>query len=191
MLYFVFDVESSGLHGEGFSYGYVVIEHNEETGEYETLEEDLKSCRRDWVESLQGLTTVNHYKNYTWVQENVPEVEVTYNYAATLRDAFWRAWKRWHAKGAVMAADCPWPVEARFLIACVQDDPNERQWEGPYPLIDVESVRHAARVRNGNLGGSCNADNRLPDELPVHNPLCDARQSARLLVEAKNSLKEN
>jgi hypothetical protein len=25
---------------------------------------------------------------------------------------------------------------------------------------------------------------RLPDELPAHNPLCDARQSARLLIEA-------
>jgi hypothetical protein len=72
----------------------------------------------------------------------------------------------------------PWPVEAHFLSECVADRPQEREWQGPYPLLDVASVRLAA-----GLDPLATVD-RLPSELPAHDPLADSRQSARLLVEA-------
>jgi hypothetical protein len=78
----------------------------------------------------------------------------------------------------MLAADCAWPVEARFLAACVDDQPEQRAWEGPYPLIDIASVRLAA-----GLDPLATVE-RLPSEMPAHDPLADARQSARLLIEA-------
>jgi hypothetical protein len=73
---------------------------------------------------------------------------------------------------------CAWPVEARFLAACVDDNPMTHEWSGPYPLHDLASVLMAA-------GRDPLAKNeRLPGELPEHDPLADARQSARLLLAA-------
>ena len=73
-------------------------------------------------------------------------------------------------------ADCAWPVEANFLSACVKLNHKEREWQGPYPLHDLASVLLA-------LGADALAvTERLPDELPAHHPLMDARQSARQLV---------
>ena len=72
-----------------------------------------------------------------------------------------------------MVADCPWPVEAKFLNACVR----EYGMAGPYPLIDVGSV---VLARGGDPTGPFD---RLPNELPKHDPLADARQSARVFIE--------
>jgi len=87
-------------------------------------------------------------------------------------------------KGAVLAADVPWPVEARFLAQCIDDEPG-RKWDGPYPLIDIASVRLAA-----GLDPLASVE-RLAEELPQHDPLCDARQSGRLLVEAIQRMTPN
>jgi hypothetical protein len=161
----VFDVESVGLHGEGFAVGWVVV--HRAAGE---LEQGLLCCAPDLAfgseESLQ------------WVAEHAPAMKTTHAYPGEVRAAFWKAWLQWKAKGAVLVADCCWPVEARFLAACVADEPAQREWEGPYPLHDLASVLLA-------LGRDPLATNeRRPDELPAHHPLADARQSARLLVEA-------
>jgi hypothetical protein len=165
-LYMVFDVESVGLQGEGFAVGWVVIDS-------EGVEEESASmCCPSWA--ARGTE-----KARQWLRDNCP-VASCGNLGSPLevRCAFWRAWQEWKAKGATLAADVPWPVEARFLIECVNDDPVSREWEGPYPLIDIASVRHAAGL--DPLG----KEERLGGETPEHDPLADARQSARLLVEA-------
>ena len=87
-------------------------------------------------------------------------------------------WLYEKALGARLVADCTWPVEARFLVACVMDDPEERRWEGPYPLLDVASVRLGAGLDPLASG------KRLARELPEHHPMGDTRQSARLFLEA-------
>jgi hypothetical protein len=163
-LYFVFDVESIGLHGEGFAVGYVVkdIEGNEhDCGKFSCLPSNA----------------VGGEDSYKWVRDNIPEMKPTHDAPWLVRAAFWRAWLKWKEKGAVMAADCPWPVEARFLAACVDDSPGVREWQGPYPLIDVGSVILA------NGGDPKGKFDRLESERPEHDPLNDARQSARLLIE--------
>jgi hypothetical protein len=175
-LYMVFDVESVGLHGEGFAWGFVVVDREgREQGQ------SYFACHPDNANgSAEGRR---------WIAENLPPLVVSKTHSPKdVREIFWSHWLEWKAKGAVLAADCPWPVEARFLAACVDDAmpryrgerPNDgpRGWEGPYPLIDVASVRLAAGL--DPLG----MINRRPYEVPMHDPLCDARQSARLLVEA-------
>jgi hypothetical protein len=175
-LFMVFDVESVGLHGEGFAVGWVVVDR---TGK--ELAEGRSDC---YQERARGSRSGRE-----WVLENVPFRHCVDGYHPVhVREAFWIAWTEWKARGAVLAADCPWPVEARFLAACVDDaiplvrgerpDDGRRGWGGPYPLIDVASVR--LTVGFDPLG----VDGRLPSELPVHDPLADARQSARLLIEA-------
>jgi hypothetical protein len=162
-LFMVFDVESIGLHGEGFAVGYVVV-----NCAGETLEEADMSC--------SPFSARGEPKNLRWVQENVPTMAYEYFSPHELREAFWQVWMRWKALGAVLVADCCWPVEARFLAACIDDGGGAREWEGPYPLHDLASFLLA----HGK--DPLAANERLPRELPAHHPLNDARQSARLLL---------
>lgn len=191
--FFVLDVESIGLHGEGFAVGFTVVLHDGKT-----LEEGLLSCpvqeasSRDssgcefvpvsantdgstsW-EVGSGLTT--GLKNLKWVNENVPALTITHSNPEGVRNAFWERWLYWRERGAVMVADCAWPVEARFLLACVDEHMPTREWQGPYPLHDLATLLLA---QGHNPIGTFK---RLPAELPAHNPLCDARQSARILLD--------
>jgi hypothetical protein len=170
-LFMVFDVESVGLHGQGYAVAYVLVDRA-------GVERDSAcyACHPDRAEGSED--------GRAWIAANVPEPQSGYNVKSPrgVRENFWRDWQSARERGAVLAADCCWPVEARFLAACVDDDPEARRWEGPYPLHDVASVRLAAGL--DPLG----TVERLPGELPIHDPLADARQSARLLIEALTSL---
>jgi hypothetical protein len=165
--WFVFDVESVGLHGEGFAVGYVVYDadRNEEA--------ESGSCYCDPIKAHGS------DEGRAWIKENV-RIDLSSTFKSTpyeVRQWFWDQWKRWKTWGAIMAADVAWPVEARFLSACI-DDVNGRDWEGPYPLIDIASIRLAAGL------DPLETCPRLDEELPAHNARSDARQSARLLMEA-------
>lgn len=169
-LFMVLDVESIGLHGEGFAVGYVVINRRGDV-----LEERTYACDPDEAHGLP--------KDRRWVDANVPKLghpdaSNPLGAPAAVRAEFWYRWLHWKAQGAALVADCCWPVEARFLAACVDDCRPSRDWDGPYPLHDLASVLLA-------LGRDPLATiDRLPNELPAHHPLHDARQSARLLIEA-------
>ncbi len=76
-----------------------------------------------------------------------------------------------------MAAECLWPVEARFIHDCITDD-AQRLSAAPYPFHEIASVMLASGM------DPMATYNRTPSEMPRHNPLADARQSARLLSEA-------
>ncbi len=165
MKFMVFDVESIGLHGEGYAFGYVVVD---ETGK--TLEEGKHSCPM--------ARCVGRLEDREWVKANIPELRETCDWPVDLRKIFWETWMRWKAEGAVLAADCCWPVEARFLAKCVDDSPDENAWDGPYPLHDLASILLAKGK------DPLAVTERLPSELPRHDPLMDARQSARQIIEA-------
>jgi hypothetical protein len=182
--FMVFDVESVGLHGEGFAVGYVVIESPSgkeiDSGFFRTTAE----------------AAIGQVSSLRWVQENVVPALADDMLARDwsdglgskspkeVREKFWQRWEYWRTQGAMLAADCAWPVEARFLIACVDGDRMGRDCNGPYPLIDIASVRLAAEL--DPLG----TEERLDREKPVHHPLADARQSARLLVESLTLLRQ-
>ena len=169
-MFMVFDVESVGLHGEGFAVGWTVIDA---TGN--RIASAQYACHPD--------RAAGDDDDRKWLAANIPVPRQGYNCSSprAVRDEFWRAWVYAMSKGAMLAADCSWPVEANFLRQCVADDPATRKWAGPYPLIDVASVRLAAGL---DPLATCE---RLPNEMPAHDPLCDAVQSARLLIEAMNA----
>lgn len=168
-LFMVFDVESVGIQGIGYSVGWVIIDRSGKE-----LPNSCGIVRSDYTK-LPGTA-----ESHAWLKANT-ENPAKYPCVASpkiVRDQFWKAWMYWKERGATLVADCPWPVEARFLLECIADAPEEREWQGPYPLLDVASVRLAAGLDPLGTG------DRLVNELPIHDPLADARQSARLFVEA-------
>ena len=169
-LFMVFDVESIGLHGEGFAVGYVVV-----TAEGEIVGDRVFTCPPD---RAQGGN-----EGRAWIAENCPPLVWNCQTPAQVRRYFWAAWQSWKDQGAALLADCAWPVEARFLAACVDDQPDRNAWNGPYPLHELASFMIAA-----GMDPMATYD-RLTDE-PMHDPLGDARQSARLLLAALSKLRD-
>ncbi len=163
--YFVFDVESIGLHGEAFAVaGGVFLENGTPQWEFQ-FACPIAECAGS-VDDLR------------WVLENVPALKVTHSLPVGIRQAFWECWEKAKREGATMAAECLWPVEAGFVSRCVADDPEARKWNGPYPFLEISSFLVAAGM------DPMATYPRLAREEPAHSPLCDARQSARLLAEA-------
>lgn len=160
----VFDVESVGLHGEGFAVGFVVIDqHGAEVEAHQVY------CDPRGAEGRSD--------DLAWVQENVTVGGEKMVDPMAVRNFFWASWHHFKDKypGLELWTDCCWPVETGFLSACIADDPVNRRWEGPYPLFDVANILKAAGENPvGSFG-------RLPNEEPAHNALNDARQSARVL----------
>lgn len=162
--FFVFDVESIGLHGEDFAVGGgLYLENGAAQWEFRF------SCPR---ETAWGVSD-----DREWVKNNIPEIEITHSNPVALRTAFWEKWQQAKHQGAVMAAECAWPVEAGFLMSCIRDVPYGGR-TGPYPLHDIASMMLAAGM------DPMATYEREPSELPKHDPLADARQSARLMVQA-------
>ncbi len=161
-----FDVESVGLHGEGFAVGWVIYSDGAE------VSSGYAACPIDAADGADS--------DREWVKGNVcPHLAIsTHRTPRCVRDAFWAEWLKVKEGGGILVADCAWPVEARFLAACVDDDPEARRWAGPYPLHDVATMRLAAGL------DPLATTPRLPAEEPAHHPTADARQSGRLWFEA-------
>ena len=160
-LYLVFDVESVGLHGEGFAVGYVVVD--DAGTEYGSR---LYACPST---KATGTMDGRH-----WVAEHVPVLDTKFNNPVAIRTRFWTDWVYWKEQGALLVADYAWPVETNFLSACVADDPGSRTWQGPYPLHEVASFMVVQGL---------DPDQGLPRNAE-HHPLEDARHSARRLLLA-------
>lgn len=171
--FFIFDVESVGLHGEGFAAAGGVY-----TPEGVALQEFAFHTHPD---NARGSAD-----DRKWVKSNVTvaPVSIEMTDARFVRDAFWETWMSAVADfpGVVMAAECGWPVEAHFLAACVDDSPTVRNWKGPYPLHEIASIMLMANM------DPMATYTRQENELPAHEPLADARLSARLLETAIRKL---
>lgn len=170
-LFFVFDVESVGLHGEGFAVaGGLYLENGAVQWEF------AFSCPIEECEGDDG--------DREWVKNNVPVLEITHRTPRSMRESFWEKWENAKSQGAAMAVECGWPVEAGFLARCIYQDIKNRKFSGPYPLQEIASFMTAAGMDPMATYA------RTPSEMPQHNPLADARQSARLLSEAIKKIKE-
>lgn len=154
---FCFDVESIGLHGEGFAVAGGTYDRNG------AIDEFCFACSR--------VSAAGSDDDRKWVAQNVPNIEENRMDPKAIRDAFWDKWIT--AKSGFNAkaiADCNWPVESRFLLQCIDDDPSNRKWEGPYPLLDVGSLI----IAHG--GDPLQEFDRIEGETNKHHPLDDARQ---------------
>lgn len=168
--FFVFDVESVGLHGEAFAVAGGVYINGAARWEF-------KYCCP--LEEAKGDDT-----DREWVKNNIPVLEITHRTPKGIRDAFWRDWEKAVKEYSkiVMAGECLWPVEANFVSKCIQDDLENRKWSGPYPFHEVSSIMLVA-----GMDPMATYD-RVESEKPAHDPLADARQSARLLAQALNKI---
>lgn len=170
--FFVFDVESIGLHGEPYSVGWVVVDRSGE---------ELDSGRL----AINPALAHGQDDDREWCEENIPAIPVTHLTMKAMLSGFWGAWLEWKDRGALMAAECAWPVEAKFLAMCVGAEWPQSKWAGPYPLHEVASVMLAAGM------DPMATYERLENEMSKHEPLADARQSARLLITALRSVENN
>lgn len=166
----VFDVESIGLHGEGFAVGYVVIEPSMGV----EVEAECFACDPDEADGSP--------EDRAWVRKNIPAIKINCANVGSVEEKFWAVWLRWSMsmEGVLMAADCGWPVESRFLMKCVDTMPEARKFSGPYPLVEILSVLMSAGF------DPMTKWKRLKSEMPEHDPVADARQSARLLIQCWN-----
>lgn len=188
--YFSFDVESVGLYGPPFAYGWCLVD---ETGQEHAY--NLLWHRHPYLNFFDGIESdVNAFTSYAltkhdvaWARDNVLSCLPEENRALTQFDLFHRFWSDWADSKAefgsvTMVTDCPFPVETKFLHKVVEgtiynDRVDKLMEQSPYPIIDVASVLLA------HGSDPLATHERKTNELPAHNPLCDARQSVRLMLE--------
>ena len=163
----VFDVESVGVYGEAFAVGWVAIDQDGME-----VESGIFCCPSNLAKGRDS--------DREWIEKHVVPTLPPTNCESPfdVRCAFWARLHSWRLQRAEFWADCGYPVEAKFLIDCVLDDQANRVWTAPYPLNEIASV---LKLTGKDPLGTYP---RLDRELPVHNPICDARQSARLLHES-------
>jgi hypothetical protein len=170
MKFLSFDVESNGLHGDAFAVAALLI-----AADGSTEAEFLGRC------PITGPVD-------PWVRDNVlpPMTGIPENFAtfAALRTGFWE-WYAQHKPAAnYVLANNPYPVEARFLLACQADDPETRYTEHPFPLIDLASLLVAGGITTKPSKDAFMAAviGDTPDE--AHNPKWDAWITARAALRA-------
>jgi len=175
--YLVIDVESIGLHGQAYTVGGCVLDA--QTGKIMESLSFRYACNPDYVDGRE--------EDRQWVMSNIPRIMETHPTPRADLNDFWWKWQSLQKviPGIAMAAECGWPVEANFLEACIKQNEKERCFQGPYPLHEIASFMVAAGMdpmatyeRDGN-------------ELPKHDPLADANQSARLLFQALSETRAN
>lgn len=165
LIVYAVDVESIGLHGDSFAVGVSVRD---------------KSGEVDHLRYAVGRGSVfGDERDRAWVDANVPEIPITHEHSYSMRIKFWAHWESWRKRGAIMVADCGWPVEANFLSRAIRENApyNNLHSTAPYPLHDLATLLLARGL------DPLATYPRLPEELPKHDPLADARQTARLFWE--------
>lgn len=168
-----FDVESNGLHGEAFAVSGVLMRSDGKVIDEFTGRCPIEGPVDEWVA-----------KNVLPQMNGIPQ---RYKSARTLRSAFWRWYKKAKAQADFVIAENPYPVEARFLIACQQDSLRSRYWEHPFPLIDVGTLFFERGYRQPHERERFRAALIGDKDKQAHNPRWDAWATAlvafRLLGE--------
>lgn len=160
--YFCFDVETDGLYGEAFAVAAVIIDQSGKI-----VDQFMGKCEYPGIESEWVKTNCLPHLN------DLPE----FDSRRSMRDAFWTFYAQYRESSHIMA-DVAFPVEAQFIRACVEDDLPAREFQGPYPLIDVSSLFFAQgidpdidRLEFSGYKGT------------AHNPLDDAIASAKCALK--------
>lgn len=159
---FFFDVESIGLYGEGFAVGGVLTDSDGK------LIEELQY-------SMHPSFAAGSPEGRAWVEKNIPKIlPYTHDTGQELRKAFWEKLQYYLEKDAKVITDCGYPVETNFLATCVTEQFKPGPMLVPYPLLDLATLLESKGIDPKRIF------ERRPEELPVHNPLADARQTSRL-----------
>jgi hypothetical protein len=101
----------------------------------------------------------------------------------SMRDAFWKWLLEWRVSGRLEYLVSDWgSIENQFLMQVLADDYQGRwpQFQCPTPLSPIHELGTVLLMRCGDAGKSFP---RTKEELPVHHPTTDARQSGRVWFE--------
>lgn len=174
--FFIWDAESVGLHGQTFAVA---------GGIYDIHGKAIQEFAFHSYEVCEPAHHELEFSDRKWVAENVTRPPgsregVNNDLIERFMDE-WRQAKDDHP-GIMMFVECGWPVEARFLREVIAYYQPHHNWDGPYPLHEIATLMLAA-----GMDPMATYD-RTPEESPAHEPLADARLSARLLSEALHRL---
>ena len=178
------DVEAGFLYEPAFSYGYVL---GDITGN--VIEEDYQFSKIDF-QLIEYVKDSDKY--FKWLSNNVLSVAGDYTtdlaYISELFAHKWIQLKDKYGDNLLILADVPFPCESSFLFDLMVSDINgylnynnqtefyDNQFKySPYPILDLASIL----ISNGLP----TTFDRLPNELPIHHPLNDARQTYRKFID--------
>lgn len=169
-LFLCLDVESNGLHGEAFAVGGVLV-----SGDGTVRESFEARC------PITGQTD-------SWVEQNVlpalMSLPVTHPDSKSMRQAFWDWYIPAKEQATYVLADNGYPVEARFMIACQEDDLEPRYFSHPFPFIDVSSLLLQAGIPPRTPREEI-LNNEFPEtDYPKHHPKWDALVSTHIALKA-------
>ncbi len=161
MKVFSFDAETNGLYGFAFAIAVTVRKDGRE------------------IASFQGRIPDSFVTN-DWVKQNIllpralDGMPITHQTSEDLEEAFWNFWMQ-HRDGATAIAHCGYPVETGLCRRCVERKPDERLFQGPFPLHELETILFA--VGEYPIAAEQYASNHgvvIPFAGKEHHPLYDA-----------------
>lgn len=169
-LHGILDIESVGLHGEGFAAALTIIDSDKNI-----LFSEYLGCPAEVANGFDN--------DRVWIEKNVLNYLPTPNCKdpSEVRNGMWEYYMKWkkianeRATTFTLWADCGFPVETRFIAACIDENVWERGWESPYPLQEIATIRTA-------LGMDPTLSYELP-ESERHNPIAETRYIAQKLIE--------
>lgn len=165
-----FDLETNGLHGQAFAVGAVLMSADGTVhGEFSAR------CR---------LTS----KVDEWVKDNVlpaiADMEITHGTYTELREAFWQWYLQAEPEADYVLVNNGYPVEYRFLLDCQDENIEERYWQHPFPILELNSILLMTDHDNAP------SKRKLKDLLDrdhgrkMHHPVEDAKMAILLAFEA-------
>jgi hypothetical protein len=169
---FSFDVETVGLYGEPFAFGWVLLSLDKETPK--EIESGYEACP---ISTANGDAEGRQWV-LTHVVPSLPK-KTTVNNPTELYEKVWKVWEevKKRYKKVLCVADCGYPVETSFFRKCVELKPKERRFDGPFPLHEVGTALLMAGMNSDDFP-------RDKNEEPNHHPTNDARYSGRLFRTA-------
>lgn len=174
------DVEKPELNGVAFALGAVVLNYRGEiVDDFKArcpltakprswVVEEVLPALADWPETDKDSTSMRH-RFWTWFDEarsNCTENEPVHIFA-----------------------DCGFPAEARFFVASIDDNFEERRLAGPYPLHEVATLLLAIGVDPTGTRREDYVAELLPKQQRAkHDPHWDAYVSGLCALKALKKL---
>jgi len=121
-----FDVETDGLYGSFLTAALIVADW------------DGNEIERAYY----GIKRENMHVTEPWVKENVLPKLGSYEECESETELLQKTWEFWlkYEEDAYMVCDVGYPVESRFLQACVALNRAENTGKAPFPLVDLSSL---------------------------------------------------
>lgn len=131
-LYLFVDAETNGLYGTFLSVAMILTDSEGNK---------LESCYVGRKEPEKLVTN-------SWVRENVLPYMGTYEEYDNEESLLERAWSFWkkHAENTYVITDIMHPIESRLFSLCVISDKASREFQGPFPMLDLSSMLYAIGI---------------------------------------------